>query len=188
MKIQLFTVSFWIQNVISVNVRSRRTFKAEMLLYLKYPPTAFLMHLNPEMLFPTTCQQFLNIAETPNLHQLFSYISPVSFQTNTKHLPPDESHTQRTMKDSPSMLRRTNSTSRTASKSRNHSHCHQETWHAFSFRNHAALFILHPISSEIIMTRSSTDITLLFLEHKTLYEPMQTSLMQFCKWKVHGEL
>lgn len=31
------------------------------------------------------------------------------------------------------------------------------------------------------MTMHSTDITLLFLEHKTLYERMQTSLMQFCK-------
>lgn len=49
-----------------------------------------------------------------------------------------------------STLQRTNSTSHTASKSRNHSHCHQETRHAFSFRNHAALFVLHPNSSEII--------------------------------------
>lgn len=52
------------------------------------------MHLHPEMLFPTTRQQLLNIAETTNLHQLFSQISPVSFQTNTKHLPPGESRSE----------------------------------------------------------------------------------------------
>lgn len=49
-----------------------------------------------------------------------------------------------------SMLQRTNPTSRAASKSHKHSHCHQEMGHAFSFQNHATLFILRPISSEII--------------------------------------